>query len=438
MTWIDQLLPASFRGVPFQVHDITHQAGDTVVIREYPFQDLPTVFRMGEGAEEIKFSAYVIGDDYIEQREALKDVLTGEGVLVHPTAGSIRAYVAGRYSTKEAIVEEGGMARFDLTFIRAESRRYPAGIENTEDQAEEAADTAAEAAGDQFAADFDMGSPAGWVADRASSRLLDSITAVWDQVSPAIAALGPIGDFASGMIAGYQTLQTNFTSLLSRPADLADAIAGMFAMPTELTQPQAARFQAAYAPLFDMASKVVRNDFDVIVMPPVGGGLVMFGSGNAAMLGTDGPARAQLAQIGAATDQLIETLATAAYVRATSALELTSYDDAMAMRSAVHGQCTRLLLKASSQAAPSALPATSWHDAVMALHTAALKDLQARTRDLLRTSTYTPLAWQPVWYISYFLYGTASYADEILALNAHIRHPLLVPPNVPLRVLRHD
>ena len=41
---------------------------------------------------------------------------------------------------------EGGVARFDLTFIRAETRRYPAGVENTEAQAEDAADAADAAA----------------------------------------------------------------------------------------------------------------------------------------------------------------------------------------------------------------------------------------------------------------------------------------------------
>jgi len=438
MSWIDQLLPASFRGVPFQVHDINHQAGDTVVVREYPFQDLPTVFRMGEGAEEIKFSAYVIGEDYIDQREALRDVLSGEGLLIHPTAGSIWVYMAGRYGIKENPTEEGGIARFDLTFVRAESRRYPAGVENTESQAETAATTASTAATDQFAASFDLADAPGWVADRASSRLLDSVSAVWGQVGGAIAALGPVAEYASGMIAGYQTLKTGFDNLLSLPGALAQDIALLFDLPTELTNVQAARFQAAYLPLFDMGVKVKKNDFDVSVMPDVGAGLVMFGSGDASVLGTDGTARARLAQLNAASDQLIETLATAAYVRATARLELTSYDDAMAMRSAVHAQCMRLLTNASTQAAPAALPATGWHDATMALHTAALKDMQARTRDLVRLTSHTPQAWQPVWYVSYLLYGTASYADEIMALNPHIRHPLLVPPGKPLRVLRHD
>ena len=79
MTWLDQLQRASFRGVPFQVDTIDHSAGDNVVMREYPFQDLPTVFRMGEAAEEIKLSAYVIGDRVFHQKFGYGEVMAIEG-----------------------------------------------------------------------------------------------------------------------------------------------------------------------------------------------------------------------------------------------------------------------------------------------------------------------------------------------------------------------
>lgn len=435
MSWLDQLQPASFRGVPFQVDSIDVQAGDNVVLREYPFQDLPTVFRMGEGAEEIKFSAYVIGEDYIEQREALRDVLTGEGVLVHPTAGSIRVYVNGKFGIKENPTAEGGMARFDLSFVRAEPRRYPVGIENTEGEAIDAADEAALAAEDDFAASFDLAGVAGWVADRTSLRILASIEAVWSSISPLI---GPLGEFASELIGAYQVMRADFDALLSRPVDLAHAVGSLFALPVDLEPALAAQFQTAFTGLFDMSVKVRRNDLEVSVIPLVGGGLVMWGTGKPEALHSDTTARTSLAQLAASVDQLIETHAIAAYVRASTVVELTSYDVAMAVRQAVHDQCTRLLVNASARIAPAVLPALAWHDAVAALHTAALKDLQARTRDLVRMTTYTPSAWQPVWYISYRLFGTATYGDEILALNPHITHPLLVPPGIALRVLRHD
>ncbi|MFP5474676.1 MAG: DNA circularization protein [Gammaproteobacteria bacterium] len=436
MSWLDQLLPASFRGVPFQVDDIRHDAGDTVVVREYPFQDLPTVFRMGEGAEEIRLSAYVVGDDYIEQREALRQVLTGEGVLVHPTAGSIRVYVAGRYSLRENPTFEGGVARFDLVFIRAESRRYPAGVENTEAAAADAADAAAEAGQDAFAAEWSLADPPAWVVERATASLQDALGAVWDAIGPAVGLLGQADEWASSMIGAWQELQGGFAQLVGAPAALAGQLAALFTLPAVLTQPQALAFQGAYARLFDVSSAVVRTDFETVVMPDGGGVLAMFGTGNAAVLGVDAGARVRLAQLTAAGDQLVETLATAGYVRALARVEMTNYDEGMAARAALHAQCTRLLLASSDASAPRALPGSSWHDAMMALHTAGLRDLQARTQDLVRLTTYTPGAWMPVWYISHLLYGTADYADEILQLNDHIEHPLLVPPGRALRVRR--
>ncbi|KLN54734.1 hypothetical protein VPARA_40380 [Variovorax paradoxus] len=221
---------------------------------------------------------------------------------------------------------------------------------------------------------------------------------------------------------------------------MAGAMRALFDMPVQLPQPLAGRYQAAFAGLFVMAPLLRRNVIEVPFVPEVGQGMVMFGRGDPAFLGTDGDARGQLARVNAVCDQLIETLATAAYVRATAQYDFAAsdYDTVMAMRRTVNAQCTRLLVEASTQQAPGALPITEWHTSVAALQTAALKDMQARSRSVVRLTDYTPKAWQPVWYISYFLYGTAAYADEILALNPHIEHPLLVPPGQALRVMRHD
>lgn len=435
MEWFDQLQSASFRNVPFQVDTIEVTAGDNTVLREYPFQDLPTVFRMGEGVEEIKFSAYVIGGDYIEQRERLRKVLTGEGVLIHPTAGSIRVYVVGKYTIKENPTAEGGMARFDLTFVRAEARRYPVGVANTESQAALAAAKAKESAKDQFAENFDILKAPGWVGDRVMTNLTASLAGVWGQIKGVTAGLG---DFTNGAIAGYQTLRANLDDLVRTPRLLADAVSNLYSLPTELSAAVARDFQSAFAWGFDLDKKIVKTDFEVSVMPAVGAGLVIFGAGNAGALGLDSAARRQLTQLTAVTDQLFESMATAGFIEAVAAVELAGYDEAIALRRTVHDQCTRLLLEASTQAASPRLTATSWYGAMQALHTAALADLQARSRDLVRLASYTPQGWEPVWYISYKVYGTAGYADEILAMNPHIEHPLLVPPGRPLRLVRHD
>lgn len=435
MSWLDELQMASFRGVEFQVDGIDVSAGDHVVLREYPFQDLPTVFRMGEAAEEIKFSAYVIGEDYTEQRDKLRSVLTGEGVLVHPTAGSIRVFVAGKFTIKENPTAEGGMARFDLTFVRAEVRRYPAGKVSTPASAVAAADTAKEASKDAFVSSFDLTGKPGWAADRAVARITESVSGVWGQIKSVTAG---VSDFTNTIIGNYQALRDGLNDLVRTPRLLADALATLFALPSDLSAAAARDFMAAFEGLFDMSSKVDKTDFSVSIMPAVGAGLVMYGAGNADVLGLATPARAQLSALNTASDQLIETLAVAGWVQAVAVVELSSYDDALALRAKVNDQCTRLLLRASSAVASDALPASAWHDATLGLMTAGLRDIQERSRDMARLASFTPQAWMPVWAVSYRLFGTAAYADEILAMNPHITHPLLVPPGKALRIMRHD
>jgi hypothetical protein len=53
--------------VPFQVDTIAHEAGDNVVMREYLPGSAHGCSGWG-GGRGIKLSAYVIGDDYDEQR----------------------------------------------------------------------------------------------------------------------------------------------------------------------------------------------------------------------------------------------------------------------------------------------------------------------------------------------------------------------------------
>lgn len=433
--WLDQLRMASFRGVPFQVDTIDWTAGDNVVLREYPFQDLPTVFRMGRAAEEIKLSAYVIGADYHLQRAALSDALTGEGLLMHPTAGAMRVFVAGKHTMKEAPTAEGGMARFDITFVRADARRYPQGAVSTQGNAAAKAATARQGAADAFAARWSIAGKPGWVADRAVARLRASLDVLW---APLANAARGLGQFNSDLIASYQTLRDGLADLVATPRQLADQVATLFELPGELSDAAARDLRDAFAWVFDISARVRAVDFEQSIMPAVGAGLVMFGTGSLDAVTTDSAARTALAELLAANDRLFEGLATASYVEAVASVELANHDDALAMRGLINDQVLRLLQADSEAPAAATLPASNWHDAMLALQSAGLADLQARSQNLVRLTSYTPQAWQPVVYISYRLYGTAAYADEIMALNPHITHPLLVPPGRPLRVAAHD
>lgn len=434
MSWLDQLQQASFRGVPFQVDTIEVQAGDNVVLREYPFQDLPQVFRMGLGAELIKFSAYVIGDDYQQQRDALRQVLTGDGILVHPTAGSLRVFVADRFTMQEAPLREGGVVRFDLSFVRAEPRTYPVATISTQAQATDAAQAAKAAAQDKFAAEFDVKTAPAWVQERVVDRMGAVLSATRGKLSAASANLG---EYTDAVVASYQVLRSGLNDLVKAPTALAGSVREMFDLPSELSSGVASSFRVAFEGVFGIGSTVRQNSFEAVI-PATMTTPAMLGLGLPEAVGLNTPARKRLQQLNEAVDQMTDTMALAAWVESIAADDLGGYDDVMKQRALLYTRCTELLLRGSTSAAPSKLTTTSWHDAVMALMSAGLGDLQARGRDQVRLSTYTPEVWMSVWQLSYMVYGTSRWVDEILRMNPHIEHPMLVPPGKLLRLVMHD
>jgi hypothetical protein len=308
-------------------------------------------------------------------------------------------------------------------------------VANTQAQATVQADAAKAAAADAFAAQWAVAGAPGFVADAAVTRLSDALAGSMAKISAAAAGQA---EFAATVNGNYRALVNGLDSLVRAPRQLADQVVQLYTLPDDLSDAAARDFQAAFQWAFDLGSQLPRKPFEVRVMPPVGAGLVMYGTGKALAGATSSPGQLAIKALSDTGDRFIETLATAAYVQATAVVDLASYDEAQAVRQALHAQLLRLMEDASAAPAPPVAPASNVHDALLVLDGQALADLQERSRDLVRLTTYTPQAWQPVWYISYRLFGTAGYADEIMAMNPHIRHPLLVPPGRPLRIVRHD
>jgi hypothetical protein len=238
------------------------------------------------------------------------------------------------------------------------------------------------------------------------------------------------------IIGNYQTLRDGLNDLVRTPRLLAASMTQLFALPADLSNAAARDFRNAFGSLFDAAALIDDADFTVSIMPPIGGGLVMFGQGDASSLTLATPAREQLNGLNVATDQLMESLAVASWVEAIARGELGSTDEAALLRAQGTAQMTRLMRRASAQGLAGSLPERAWHDAMQALLAAFLGDMQTRGRQGRRLSSYTPQGFEPVWLISYKLYGTVDFAEEILTLNASITHPLLVQPGVALRVVK--
>lgn len=91
MAWRDTLLPASFRGVPFDVIATRDDVERALVQHEYPYRDGAEIEDMGRRPRKVTFRAVFWGEDYEEAVTDLIEALDtpGKGELIHPVFGSL-------------------------------------------------------------------------------------------------------------------------------------------------------------------------------------------------------------------------------------------------------------------------------------------------------------------------------------------------------------
>jgi prophage DNA circulation protein len=127
MSWRDELRPAAFRGVPFEIVELGGSSGRRVVADELPETDeLPPTQDLGRVRPEYKIRGFVSGLDYLDKRDAIIAALNapGPGELVHPWRGrmvvQVRAPVTWTHDSKggacvidfECVLHGGAAAPF--------------------------------------------------------------------------------------------------------------------------------------------------------------------------------------------------------------------------------------------------------------------------------------------------------------------------------------
>lgn len=112
------LKPGSFRGVPFEVTDHERAGGRRIAVHEKPLSNLTQTEDLGRSKREIEISAYVIGEDWQERRDALlaacEDYIK-PGTLVLPTGWEMVA----RCTTIRVAEAARGVAAFTIHFLEA-------------------------------------------------------------------------------------------------------------------------------------------------------------------------------------------------------------------------------------------------------------------------------------------------------------------------------
>jgi len=126
MSVIDLMIPAVWRGVPFQVIAGSVRAGRRQAVHEYPYRAQPWVEDMGRATRVLTLAGRLVGDDVYLQRALFQAAceLKGPGLLIHPTLGPVQCSLAEPVSLRDSGLAQR-VVEFEMTFIVGGSRVYP-------------------------------------------------------------------------------------------------------------------------------------------------------------------------------------------------------------------------------------------------------------------------------------------------------------------------
>lgn len=414
MSWREQYQQGSFRGAAFRTEFEERLGGRRVVAHEFPGRDDPVTEDLGARAKQFSIDCHVIGADFITQRDQLLTALeaAGPGLLVHPQYGRMMAVVFD-YSCSHS-TEEGGIARFRITFGEAgQAVAAPAAAAAGYETAV-AADTVIEAAPEEFDDRFSIKEAAGFVEDAAAD-----IVKGMGQVSQLAAGLrGGVGPALRAFEAGLSFLPANVQSLLRAPLSLALSVTGLVLAVSALggggrrTRLQSLEMMVDWQPPEMEAS--VRT-----------------------------PQRALEEANRNALTHLFRVVSAAELVRTAGALDYPSYDEAIAVRDSIAARLDRLALEAADRGEDAAA------EAFDRLRRALARDIASRGASLARVYQLRLSASEPALVLAHRIYGgeTDRRAREAVTLEARaaavvarngIAHPSFVPAGVDIELLTNS
>lgn len=400
MSWRDNLQQASFRGVPFFVGDVDGSGGRRIVEHTYPGRDKPYHEDMGRAARDFTFNAYVLGPDYMADRNALLRELEtpGKGRLIHPWYGE-RTVVVETFRIRETS-RAGGRADFSITFKEGGENLYPAVVADTRLATTDAAALGIADVETAFAESFRVDAKPQFVADAAVANAEQFVTAIEDTIERVVTVAGQLPDVKRSialMRADLPTLVTTGPSLITRVVNLQASLSGL-----------------VKNPIPRIRAMLNLSGWDSVLAP----------------VSTTTASRTRQAANQTAFVSATRQIAVIEAARASAAATFASIDQAHKLRGEIADRLDDEMLVAGS---------THQDDLYVRLtdlRSAVVQDITTRSEGLGRLITVTPGATEPDVVIAYRLYADASRASEIANRN-DVRHPGFVAGGTPLKVLAH-
>lgn len=376
------------------------------------------VAELGRGPLRFSVEAYVVGDDYLERRDALEAALAepGPGRLVHPYRGERTVSVVGSISTVET-KSDGGRATISFTVVDVTETGLSREVD-TEALAERDLDAYLADVARDFETTYDTeGVPAVWQEESRTwfDEAHDALRTAHDAIAQGV---GTISDFDARIESFSADLQRLASAPGAAAAALAGAVESVLAIPSET----ASALRQSFATTKTAVDTVLGATRD----------LFTFGA-NAPLLPTTTTNRVAETRLRKAVFDLMRGLALGHASRAVLTLPFASRSHAASIREEIV-EAFDLLVEEGS-AGGETVSGALLYQRLSAARASTARHLASVAASLPDVRTVTLDEEVPALVLAHELYGDARREVEIVGRNAP-RNPARLRVGVPLEVLR--
>ncbi len=206
----------SFRGVEFKVFTSDASFGRRLVDHEFAKRDIPYQEDMGRKAREFNVEAFVIGPNYLIQKNALISAVEteGPGLLIHPFYGNKQVSIKN-FRVREAAGEQG-MARIDFECVEAGTLTFPKSLIDPNSKLEGIVDGLRDASATDFLSKYNVLSKPQFVVDSAR----DKVEGVADFISTQTSSVSTLSNSVTDLAFSVRNLKADVNDLVHEPEAL--------------------------------------------------------------------------------------------------------------------------------------------------------------------------------------------------------------------------